>query len=196
MQDDAAIRGCHTLQDDPKTGALMKKILAILAALLVVVLLWATTRPDRFQVERSADMQAPPEKIIAFIEDFHQWGAWSPFEKLDPEMKRTFSGAEKGKGAVYEWVGNSEAGTGRMEIADVVPGSKVTIQLDFTKPFEAHNIAEFTLVPVNGATRVTWSMRGPQPYVAKVIGLFMSMDSMVGKNFETGLANLKILAEK
>ncbi|WP_321470480.1 SRPBCC family protein [uncultured Paludibaculum sp.] len=174
----------------------MKKILAILAALLVVVLLWATTRPDRFQVERSADMQAPPEKIIAFIEDFHQWGAWSPFEKLDPEMKRTFSGAEKGKGAVYEWVGNSEAGTGRMEIADIAPGSKVTIQLDFTKPFEAHNIAEFTLVPVNGTTRVTWSMRGPQPYVAKLIGLFMSMDSMVGKNFETGLVNLKSLAEK
>ncbi|MGC4054108.1 MAG: SRPBCC family protein [Paludibaculum sp.] len=174
----------------------MKTILIVLAAAVACVLAYATTRPDTFRVERTATIQAPPEKIIAYLEDFHQWPAWSPFEKLDPAMKRTLSGPEKGKGAVYQWDGNRKAGAGRMEILEVVPGSKVSIQLEFTKPFESKNLAEFDLVNKGGATSVTWSMSGPQTYITKVMCIFVSMDSMVGPDFQTGLANLKAAAEK
>jgi carbon monoxide dehydrogenase subunit G len=114
---------------------------------------------------------------------------------MDPEMKRTYSGVASGKGAVYAWQGNSKVGEGRMEISDTSPPSKVTIKLDFVKPFEAHNIAEFTLEPKGDSTSVTWTMHGPSPYMAKVMGVFVSMDKMIGKDFETGLANLKTVAE-
>lgn len=174
----------------------MKTILIVLAVAVAGILAYATTRPDTFRVERTITIQAPPEKIIPFIEDFHQWPTWSPFEKLDPAMKRTLSGPEKGKGAVYQWDGNRKAGSGRMEVLEVVPASKVSIQLEFTKPFESKNLAEFDLVNKGGATSVTWSMSGPQPYVTKIMTIFVSMDSMVGGDFETGLANLKAAAEK
>jgi hypothetical protein len=117
-------------------------------------------------------------------------------KKMDPAMKRTYSGAASGKGAVYAWEGNNKVGEGRMEITDVSPPSKVTIKLDFVKPIEGHNIAEFTLEPKGESTNVTWAMYGPSAYIAKVIGVFVSMDSMIGKDFETGLANLKTVAEK
>lgn len=174
----------------------MKTILIVLAVAVAGVLAYATTRPDTFRVERTITIQAPPEKIIPFLEDFHQWPAWSPFEKLDPAMKRTLSGSEKGKGAVYQWDGNRKAGSGRMEVLEVVPASKVSIQLEFTKPFESKNLAEFDLANKGGATSVTWSMSGPQTYVTKVMCIFVSMDSMVGGDFETGLANLKAVAER
>ena len=111
-------------------------------------------------------------------------------------MKRTFAGAESGKGAVYEWAGNSKAGQGRMEITGSVPSSKVTIKLDFLKPFEAHNTAEFTLDRQGGATNVTWATFGPQVFMAKVMSVFVSMDSLIGKDFEAGLSNMKAIAEK
>jgi hypothetical protein len=111
-------------------------------------------------------------------------------------MKRTYSGAATGKGAVYEWEGNNKAGKGRMEITDTSPPSKVTINLDFVKPFEAHNIVEFTLQAEGDSTNITWAMHGPSPYVAKVMGIFFNMDTMIGKDFETGLANMKAIAEK
>ncbi|MBN9664057.1 MAG: SRPBCC family protein [Acidobacteria bacterium] len=174
----------------------MKTILIVLAVAVAGILAYATTRPDTFRVERTTTIQAPPEKIIPFLEDFHQWPAWSPFEKLDPAMKRTLSGPEKGKGAVYEWDGNRKAGSGRMEVLQVVPGSKVSIQLEFTKPFESKNLAEFDLANNGGATRVTWSMSGPQTYITKLMCVFVSMDKMIGPDFETGLANLKAAAEK
>ena len=113
--------------------------------LLAAILGFAATKPGTFRVERAKSIQAPPEKIFDLINDFHRWVSWSPWEKLDPAMKRTFAGAASGKGAVYEWAGNSKAGQGRMEITDAAPGSKVTIKLDFLKPFEGHNTAEFTL---------------------------------------------------
>ena len=141
-------------------------------------------------------MNSSPEAIFPLISDFHRWTAWSPYEKRDPAMKRTYSGAAQGKGAVYEWEGNSEVGQGRMEITDTSDPSRVTIKLDFMKPFEGHNDAEFALVPQGGTTTVTWSMEGPTPYLGKLIGVFMNMDTMIGKDFETGLANLKTIAEK
>jgi carbon monoxide dehydrogenase subunit G len=174
---------------------MLKKIAAVAVLLLLVVLGVAATKPDTFRVQRSTSIKAPPEKIYAFIDDFHRWGTWSPYEKLDPAMQRTYSGAARGAGAVYEWDGNSKAGKGRMEITDAPAPAKVTIKLDFAKPMEAHNVAEFTLEPRGDSTQVTWSMAGPTPYFAKVIHVFFSMDRMVGKDFETGLANLKALAE-
>ena len=175
----------------------MFKIIAIVVVILVVALLvFAATKPDTFHVQRSASIKAPPEKIFPLINDLHSWGAWSPWEKMDPAMKRNLSGAANGKGAVYEWDGDKTVGKGRMEIAESSPPSKVAIKLDFIKPFEAHNIAEFTLEPKGDSTNVTWAMHGPTPYIAKVIHVFFDMDSMVGKDFETGLANLKAIAEK
>ncbi|AGI23098.1 hypothetical protein H681_06090 [Pseudomonas sp. ATCC 13867] len=169
-------------------------VVVVLAVLVVLVL--AASRPDSFRVERTVRIQAPPEKVYAYIEDFHLWPQWSPFEKLDPDMQRSFSGAAKGQGAVYAWAGNGKAGAGRMEIIESTRASRVTIALDFLKPFKASNTAEFTLLPRDGATEVTWAMFGPTPFVAKIIHLFFSMDGMVGQDFETGLATLKRLSEQ
>jgi len=175
----------------------MLKIISIVVIVLVAgVLILAATKPDTFSVQRSASIKAPPAKIYAFIDDFKRWGTWSPYEKLDPAMKRTLSGAPKGNGAIYAWQGDGNVGAGRMEITDAIEASKVTIKLDFMKPFEAHNTAEFTLVPRGDATEVTWAMQGPLPYVAKVMHMFFNMDSMVGKDFEAGLVNLKTIAEQ
>ena len=175
---------------------MLKTILIVVVVLIGGVLAMAATKPDTFSVQRSASIKAPPEKIFAVVNDFHRWPDWSPWEKLDPGMKRTQSGAPAGKGAVYEWDGNSKAGAGRMEIVESAPASKVGIQLDFIKPLEGHDMAEFTLVPQGDATQVTWTMRGPAPFISKLMQVFVSMDSMIGKDFEEGLANLKALAEK
>jgi uncharacterized protein YndB with AHSA1/START domain len=176
---------------------IMLKIIAIaVVALVAAVLVFAATRPDTFRVERTATIKAPPEKIFPLITDLHRWDSWSPWEKMDPAMKRIYSGAASGKGAVYAWEGNSKVGEGRMEITESSPPSKVTIKLDFVKPIEGHNTAEFALEPKGDSTNVTWSMYGPSTYIAKVIGVFVSMDKMIGKEFETGLANMKAVAEK
>jgi len=174
----------------------MFKTIAIVAILaLAGVLIFAATRPDTFRVERAASIKAPPDKIFALINDLRRWAAWSPYEKKDPAMKRTLSGAASGPGAVYEWDGNQEVGKGRMEITDSSPPSKITIRLDFVKPFEAHNVVEFTLRPQDDATHVTWTMHGPSPYISKLMGIFFSMDKMIGKDFEAGLVGLKTVAE-
>lgn len=174
----------------------MVKVLAtIVVVLIVAVLVFAATRPDTFRVQRSSNVNAPPEKIFAFIDDLQNWRAWSPYEKKDPAMKRTLSGAAHGKGAVYAWEGNKDIGKGRMEIIESDPASRVLIKLEFVRPFEAHNIVEFTLKPNGHTTNVTWAMHGRSPYLAKLMGVFFSMDSMIGKDFEAGLSNLKTVAE-
>lgn len=175
---------------------MLKTILIIVVVLIAGVLIFAATKPDTFRVERAASIKAPPDKIFAFINDFKRWDAWSPWEKKDPAMKRTFGATTSGKGATYAWEGNKDVGQGSMQIAESVAPSKVALNLDFLKPFEAHNIVVFTLEPKGDATNVTWSMQGHTPYFAKIIHVFMDMDSMVGKDFETGLANLKAAAEK
>jgi uncharacterized protein YndB with AHSA1/START domain len=175
-------------------------IAVVLAVAIAVVLILAATKPDTFSVRRAATVKAPPEKIFSLINDFHQWGTWSPWENKDPAMKRSYSGAESGKGAIYAWDGNKNVGSGRMEILDASQPSKIVIKLDFFKPFEAHNTAEFTMLPQgdasNAATDIDWQMRGPAPFMSKVMQVFMNMDRMVGKDFEIGLANLKRLTEK
>jgi uncharacterized protein YndB with AHSA1/START domain len=168
----------------------------VLAIIIAVVLILAATKPDTFSVKRAALVNAPADKIFPLISDFHQWLNWWPWEGRDPAMKRTYSGAERGNSAVYAWDGNKNVGSGRMEIVEAKPPSKIVIKLDFLKPFEAHNIAEFTILPQGGATGVTWVMHGPAPFVAKLMHTVINMDRMVGKDFETGLANLKAIAEK
>jgi uncharacterized protein YndB with AHSA1/START domain len=177
-------------------GSMFITIAIIVGILLAAILGFAATKPGMFRVQRAQRIQAPPERIFELINDFHRWASWSPWEKVDPAMKKTFTGAVSGRGAVYEWAGNRKAGQGRMEITDTSPGSKVTIKLDFLKPFEGHNTAEFTLESKGSSTDVTWAMYGPQAYVAKIMSVFISMDSMIGKDFDSGLSNMKAIAEK
>jgi uncharacterized protein YndB with AHSA1/START domain len=174
---------------------MFKTIAIILALLIAAVLIYAATKPDSFRIERSTTIKASPEKISAYLTDFKQWAAWSPWEEKDPSMKRTFSGAANGKGAVYGWEGNKNVGTGRMEVLDVQP-QKVIIKLDFLAPFEAHNTTEYVLEPQGDSTKLTWAMFGPSNYMSKVMTTFMSMEKMVGPDFEAGLAKLKAAAEK
>jgi uncharacterized protein YndB with AHSA1/START domain len=171
-------------------------IAAVLGLAIVVILILAATRPNTFSVQRATTVRAPAEKIFPLINDFRQWGSWSPYEHKDPAMKRTFGGAASGKGAVYAWDGNKNVGSGRMEILDASAPAKIVIKLDFFTPFEGHNTAEFTMLPQGDATNLTWLMHGPAPFMAKVMHVFMNIDRMVGKDFEIGLANLKRLAEK
>jgi carbon monoxide dehydrogenase subunit G len=169
--------------------------IAVIIVLIALISVLASTKPDIIRVHRVANIKAPSEKIFNLINDFHRWSAWSPYEKLDPAMKKTLSGAARGRGAVYEWEGKGKAGMGRMEITESLPASKITIQLDFIKPFEGHNVAEFTLKPSGDTTDVTWAMQGPAPFISKVMQVFFNLDRLIGKDFEVGLANLKTLAE-
>jgi hypothetical protein len=171
-------------------------IAAVLAIAIAIVLVLAARKPDTFSVQRATAIKAPPEKIFPLINDFHQWVSWSPYENKDPAMKRTYSGAESGKGAAYAWDGNKNVGSGRMEILDTSVPTKIIIKLDFFTPFEGHNTAEFTMLPQGDATKVTWLMHGPATFMSKIMHVFMNIDRMVGKDFEAGLANLKSLTEK
>lgn len=174
----------------------MLKIIAIVVVVAIVAVLgYAATRPNTFRVARSTLIKAPPEKIYALIDDFHAWRSWSPYEALDPGMSRTHGGPASGLGSTYAWSGHGKAGAGRMEIVKAVSPSEVDMSLDFTKPFEAHHKARFTLVPEGDATRVTWAMEGVSPSMFKVMSLVFNMDRMIGKDFETGLASLKTQAE-
>jgi len=170
-------------------------IAVVLAVAIAIVLVVAATKPDRLRVQRATTVKAPPEKIFPLINDFHQWGTWSPYETKDPAMKRSYGGAASGKGAIYGWEGNNNVGCGRMEIIDAAAPSKIVIKLDFLKPFEGHNTAEFTMLPQGDATYLTWAMHGPSPFMSKLIQVFINLDNMIGKDFETGLANLKRLTE-
>lgn len=174
----------------------MVQTIAVIVGLLLAALLgYAATRPDTFRVQRTLEIDATPDTLFPLINDLHNWGNWSPYDRKDPGMTKRLSGAASGPGAIYEWNGNKEVGQGRLAVTDASPPSRVTLQLDFVKPFEAHNTVEFTLVPRGDRTRVTWAMHGPSPYLAKLMGLFFNMDTMVGKDFEAGLANLKAIAE-
>jgi uncharacterized protein YndB with AHSA1/START domain len=169
---------------------------SVIVLLAAAILVLAATRPPAFLVKRSTTIAASPDRIFALIADFHCWALWSPYEKLDPAMKKTFAGPPSGVGAIYEWSGDRKAGAGRMEIVDAPAPSKVSIKLDFSKPFEAHNIAEFTLMPRSDGTDVAWSMRGATPFMLKLMSLVLNMDKMIGRDFEIGLAQLKAVAEK
>ena len=170
-------------------------IVGVIALAVVGLVAFASSKPDTFIIQRSVTINAPPEKVYALIQDFHQWGQWSPFEKLDPDMKRTFGEPASGLGGSYAWEGE-KAGSGTMKIKAADPGRRLAIALDFTKPFPASNTAIFDLEPVAAGTRVTWAMTGKSPLMFKVMDTLMGMDKTVGKDFERGLADLKAAAEK
>jgi hypothetical protein len=165
--------------------------LVLLAALLVFI----SMRPNSFRVERSAQVNAPADLVFGYINDLHKWNQWSPFEKLDPNMKKTYSGPEAGPGAAYAWSGNGKAGEGRLSIVANQVGEYVAMKLEFTRPFVAANDVRFTLTPSAGGTRVTWAMEGKCNFMAKAVHMCMNMDAMVGKEFAEGLANLDRLVQ-
>jgi Polyketide cyclase / dehydrase and lipid transport len=169
--------------------------LIVLLAVLAVLLGYIVTRPDTFRIERSIAIDVAPEVIFSHINDFRKWGEWSPWDKMDPTLERQFSGAAKGKGAMYAWVGNSQVGTGQMEIVGSTPFTAIEIKLDFTAPFKASNIVDFTLTKQGDRTNVSWAMSGPQPFMSKLMGLVFNMDKVVGGQFATGLTQLKQVSE-
>ena len=170
--------------------------IGIAAVVLIVAgLAFIATRPDTFRIERSGQIGAPPDVVFSMINDFHQWGRWSPWDRLDPGMKKTFEGPHAGPGSVYSWAGNNKVGEGRMTNLESKPGELVAIKLEFFKPFKATNQGNFTLSPSQSGTRVSWSMDGKKNFMAKAFHLVMDMDAMVGKDFEKGLANLDTAAQ-
>jgi hypothetical protein len=173
----------------------LKKILAGLGLAIVLLVIVIATRPSKFHIERSLTMAAPPEAAFAQVNDFHKWSAWSPWDKLDPGMKRTYSGPPSGAGSIYEWDGNDKVGSGKMTIEKSDKPSSIGIKLEFLKPFAATNATTFTFAPEGAATKVTWAMDGENNFGAKAFSLFMDMDKMVGADFERGLAALKTAAE-
>lgn len=171
-------------------------IAMVLLVALAAVLAYAASKPDIFRVQRTLNIQAPAERIFPLLTDLRSFASWSPYEKKDPGMQRTYGGAPNGKGALYAWDGNRNIGKGSLEIADTSPPSRVTMKLDFVRPFECHNILDFTLEPKGDVTAVTWAMHGPMPFISKVMSVVCNMDKMVGNDFDAGLASLKAIAEK
>jgi Polyketide cyclase / dehydrase and lipid transport len=174
----------------------MSTVATILALLIIALVIFVATRPDDFRIERATVINAPAHTVFALISDFHAWEAWSPWEKIDPQLTRSYAGPSSGKGAIYEWSGNKKIGQGRMEIAEAIASSALLIKLDFITPFEAHNMVEFTLLTQGNTTVVTQAMFGPSPLISKLMSLVFNMEKMVGPKYEEGLARLKALAEQ
>lgn len=172
-----------------------RKILIGIAAVIVILVLVIATRPDSFHIERSVTVSAPPQIPFVAVNDFHEWAAWTPYEKLDPQMKKTFEGPTAGVGAVYKWDGNDKSGAGSMTNVTTEAPSRIVLNLDFTKPFTASNVATFTFTPVGAGTKVTWAMDGHSGFLSKAFGLVMNMDSLVGNDFASGLETLKTISE-
>jgi uncharacterized protein YndB with AHSA1/START domain len=177
----------------------MKKVLlgvgAVLALALLVILGLAATKPATFRVERKATIAAPAATVFANLNDFHRWAAWSPWEKLDPGMKKQYSGSASGAGSVYEWQGNKDVGKGRMTITDSRPNDHVTIHLEFLEPFPGDNQTTFTVNPSGTSSEVSWLMTGPNSFMGKVMSVFADMDTLIGGDFQRGLDNLKQVSE-
>lgn len=170
-------------------------VLVGLGVALLLLLAYAAARPDEFRVERQARIAAPADKVWPLISELRAFNRWNPYERKDPLIKSAYSGAAQGVGSRYDW-DSRKVGSGSLEITAQKPGRAVQMKLDFVKPFEAHNLAEFTLQPTpDGATEVRWAMSGPANFMSKLMGVFIDMDKMVGRDFEDGLQNLRQLAE-
>jgi len=174
---------------------MLKKVLIGLAAVILTLVGVIAAQPSTYRVERSATIAAPAEVVFAQVNDFHKWGAWSPWDKLDPNQKVTFDGAESGQGAKYAWSGNDQVGEGRMTIEESKAGELVRIKLEFIRPWESTSPTTFTFKAVEGGTQVTWAMEGTNNFIGKAFSLFMNMDAMLGKDFDKGLASMKAVAE-
>ena len=175
---------------------MLMTILLVIVAIIAIIVLLASRQPDSFRVARTATVQAPPERVFALINDFQNWLKWSPWEKLDPAMKKDFGGPPSGVGSTYGWSGNSKAGEGRMEIVESEPPSRVKLDLNFIRPFKSSNTTQFDLAPSGTGTNVNWTMNGSANLMTKIWMLFVNMDKMVGRDFDEGLMNLKRVAEQ
>jgi len=175
---------------------MLKKILIGLGAALALLVIVILLQPAKFRVERSITMAAPPEAAFAQVNDFHAWSKWSPWEKLDPNLKRSYEGPSSGTGAKYAWVGNKEVGEGRMTIEKATSPNEIQIKLEFLKPFQATNATTFTFSKTAEGNKTTWAMEGENGFMGKAFHLFMNMDQMVGKDFEKGLASMKTAAQQ
>jgi hypothetical protein len=169
---------------------------SVLVGLVLVIVLVAATRPTEFIVERSIELTGTPETVFAWVNDFHRWARWSPYDRRDPAMKKTYEGAESGVGARYGWSGNKQVGAGSMTITESSAPQHIVIALEFTAPFPGKNVARFSFEPKGSAVRVRWAITGRNPLPAKIFGLFVDMDRLIGRDFEIGLAALKELVEK
>ncbi len=175
---------------------MVKKILLAIVGLVVAFCAVAALQPTQYKVIRSAVISAPQADVFNLVNDFHKWAVWSPWEKLDPAMQKTYSGPDSGVGASYAWVGNSDVGEGRMTITVSQPSDNITIRLEFLKPFESNTVTQFLFKAVGNQTAVDWTMTGENNFVAKAFGLVMGgMDKMIGPDFEKGLAQMKAAAE-
>lgn len=174
---------------------LLKIILIAVPAIIIVFLIFVATRPAEFRVARSLAIAAPPGAIFPHVNELKQWEAWNPWGKLDPNMKLTYAGPASGPGAAYSWAGNNDVGEGRMTITESQPDERVRLKLEFYKPMAGVSTAEFTFKPQGSQTEVTWTMTGKNNFIAKAFCLFMNMDTMIGGQFEKGLADLKKVAE-
>jgi hypothetical protein len=170
-------------------------VVGVVVLAVAAVLLIALTKPAAFKVERQTVINAPNATVFSNVSDFRKWGAWSPWEHLDPQMKKTYSGPATGPGSSYAWSGNSDVGEGRMTVLESNPNEELKVKLEFIKPFEATNTTIYTLKPAGNGTEVTWSMEGENSFMGKVMSVFASMDAMIGKDFELGLGNLKRVSE-
>ncbi len=174
---------------------MVKMILGVIVLFIAAMLIYAATKPNSFRIQRSLEIKASPDQIFPLINNFHAWEAWSPWERVDPAVKRTYLGESSGQGAIYEWRGNQDIGQGRMEIIESQSPARLVIKLDFIKPIEAHNTVEFVLESHGDATTMTQSMYGPSPFISRVMGLFFNMEKMVGEKYEEGLARIKSIVE-
>jgi uncharacterized protein YndB with AHSA1/START domain len=173
----------------------LKKIAIGLVVLVLGLVALILTRPSTYVVERSLTMAAPPETVFALVDDFHAWPKWSPWDDLDPAMSTSFSGPDAGTGAVYAWTGNDDVGTGKMTITSSAPPTTIEIDLEFIEPFASSSVTSFAFAPEGDGTKVTWTMSGDNDFMGKAFSLFMDMDTMIGADFEKGLAQLKTVAE-
>ncbi len=174
---------------------MIKKVLLAFVLALIVVAAYVQTRPATYLVTRTTSIAMPPATVFGFVNDFHNWTQWSPWAKLDPQMKETYEGPASGVGAVYKWSGNDKAGAGVMTIVESKPGQSVSINLAFTKPYESSSVVKLEMSPEGAGSAVTWTMSGENNFLLKAMSTFVTMDQMVGKDFEKGLAQLKSAAE-
>src|SRR5215471_13225290 len=174
---------------------MLRKVLAALLVIVVVLVFVIAMQPSEFHVARATTIAAPAPVVFAQVNDFHKWEAWNPWGKLDPAAKQTYGGAPAGTGAVYSWSGNSQVGEGRMTVVESRPSDLIRIKLEFFKPMAGVSTAEFTFKPEGDQTAVTWAMTGTNNFVGKVMCLVVNMDRMIGGQFEKGLADMKAVAE-
>lgn len=174
---------------------MIKAFFIVVAVGIAGLLLYAASKPDTFTVQRSTSIKAPADQVHSLINDLHQFNTWNPYNQKDPNVKGFYSGPVSGPGARYGFEGNKDVGKGSIQITNSTP-SQVAMKLDIIEPFEGHNLVDFTLRPQGDTTEVTWAMHGPAPFMFKLVGIFMNMDQMIGRDFEIGLSSLKAKAEK